>query len=87
MEIHNYMEDVVMSVVENTLSKAEDICNCQKCKLDIAALALNKLPPKYIVTQKGRVYTKLAELQLQAMADVTREVTKAIEIVKKNPHH
>jgi len=81
------MEDVVFNVLEKFLSKAEDVCKCEKCKLDIAAIALNKLTPKYVVTSKGRVYTKIAELEVQAVADVTREITKAVEIVKKHPQH
>jgi competence protein ComFB len=51
------------------------------------ALVLNKLPSKYVVTLKGRVYTKLSELELQRKADIVKELTKAIEIVKNNPQH
>lgn len=86
MELHNYMEDVVLNNL-NLLLEKEDMCKCEKCKLDIMALALNKLPSKYVVTQRGRIYTKLAELELQFKADVVRELTKAIEVVKKNPQH
>ncbi len=87
MEFHNYMEDIVEDTLEKLLSEREDVCKCERCKLDIIALALNRLPPKYVVTQKGRIYTKLAELELQLKADVVKEITKAIEIVKKNPQH
>ncbi len=87
MELHNYMEDIVKSILEKILAEREDVCKCEKCKLDMMALALNRLPPKYVVTQKGRIYTKLSELELQLKADVTKEVTKAIEIVKNNPQH
>ena len=86
MELHNYMEDVVLNNL-NLLLEKEDMCKCEKCKLDIMALALNKLPSKYVVTQRGRIYTKLAEIELQFKADVVRELTKAIEVVKKKPQH
>lgn len=87
MEIHNYMEDLVEDILENLLSKRDDVCNCKKCKSDIAALALNKLPCKYVVTQKGRVYTKLAELELQLRIDIVKELVKAMERVKSSPQH
>ena len=86
MKLHNYMEDIVLSNL-NLLLEKEDMCKCEKCRLDIMALALNRLPSKYVVTQKGHVYAKLAELELQLKADVIRELTRAIEIVKKNPQH
>jgi len=80
------MEDIVLNNL-NLLLEKEDMCKCEKCRLDIMALALNRLPSKYVVTQKGHVYAKLAELELQLKADVIRELTRAIEIVKKNPQH
>lgn len=87
MELHNYMEDVVMLALEELFSQKEDICKCEKCKFDIATMALNKLPPRYVVTKKGRVYTKLSELELQNKADILKELVKAINIVQKKPQH
>jgi competence protein ComFB len=87
MNFHNYMEDIVFDASERLFSEASDICKCEKCKLDVVALALNRLSPKYVVTQRGRVYTKLDTLALQSKADVVKEITKALEIVKKNPRH
>ena len=86
MRLHNYMEDIVLNNL-NLLLEKENMCKCEKCKLDIMALALNRLPSKYVVTHKGHIYAKLAELELQLKADVIRELTKAIEIVKNNPQH
>lgn len=87
MGLHNYMEDVVKDAVDSLLPEVKNICTCEKCRLDIMALSLNKLSPKYVVTQKGRVYTKLNELALQSRADVIKEVTKAIKVVRNRPQH
>lgn len=87
MEFYNYMEDLVVETLEELLSKRTDVCKCKICVLDIATLALNKLPPKYVVTQRGRVYTKLSELELQLKVDVIKGLTQAIEVVKNNPRH
>lgn len=87
MKFHNYMEDAVFELLDKLLAERDDICKCERCKLDIAALVLNKLPPKYVVTQKGSVYTRLGELQLQSRVDTIREFTNAIKIVKNKPNH
>ncbi len=87
MEIHNYLEDMVSVELEEILAETEDICKCQKCKLDIKVWALNRLPPKYVITDKGRIYTKLKEQEIQFKADVIRELTKAILHISRNPQH
>jgi competence protein ComFB len=81
------MEDIVRDTLENLISEREDICKCPKCKLDIVAWALNRLPPKYVVTDKGRMYTKLKEQEIQFRADVVQELTKAISRISKGPQH
>lgn len=87
MKIQNYMEDVVQDELEILLSERDDICKCQKCKLDIMVWSLNRLPPKYVITDKGRLYTKLKEQEVQFKADVVKELTKAILYISKNPQH
>ncbi len=87
MEIYNYMEDIVRDALDGLLLEKQDICKCEKCRLDISACALNRLPPKYFVSNKGRVFTKLQEVQVQFKADVIRELLAAISNVSKNPQH
>ena len=87
MKIHNYMEEAVKDVLESILSERDDVCKCDICRSDMMAWALNRLPPKYVSTQKGRVYTKLDEIGIQFKTDIIREVAKAVEYVKNNPRH
>jgi competence protein ComFB len=87
MQIYNYMELVVADELEKLLDEIEDICKCKKCRLDMMVCALNRLPPKYILSDKGRMFTKLQESDVQAQADVIKELTKAIIRVTKNPQH
>jgi competence protein ComFB len=86
-ELKNYMEKMVIKNMESQLEKRNDLCKCERCKLDIIAYALNHLPAKYVVTDKGSIYTRLEELEFQLNADITREVLKAIELVKANKRH
>lgn len=84
---HNMVEIEVRRELENQLKKRPSICHCDKCKEDMAAIALNHLRPIYVVSYKGETYTRIKELEIQFMADVTSEVIKAIELVNKEPHH
>ncbi len=86
MKIKNYMEDVVEHMIDPVLEKVTH-CDCKKCKMDIAAMALNDLPPRYVVTEKGEVYLKVNELMQQFEVDVTAAIIKAAVMVDKNPKH
>ncbi|MFP4466853.1 MAG: late competence development ComFB family protein [Candidatus Goldiibacteriota bacterium] len=85
--IKNYMEDIARRNLKEQIDKRDDICKCGRCQLDIYALALNSLPSKYVVTDKGHVFTKLNEMETQFNADVTREVYRAIEYIKEHKRH
>lgn len=86
LTMKNYMEEIVISAMDDIL-KDINMCNCTKCKLDIAAKALNDLPPQYIVTRKGEIYSKINCLKVQFEVDVISAITKAAILVKRNPMH
>ncbi|MCM8812684.1 MAG: late competence development ComFB family protein [Candidatus Omnitrophica bacterium] len=85
-ELRNYMEFVVEEAVERELNSGNaSWCTGEKTKKDVMAIILNRLPARYIVTDKGRIMTKIKETEVQFQADVIREMMRAIELVKKNP--
>ncbi|MFA9399031.1 MAG: late competence development ComFB family protein [Clostridiaceae bacterium] len=83
----NYTEIIVDDTLDKILSTYENICTCDKCKLDIKALALNSLPNRYIVTKKGEIFKKMDELNQQLKVDAVAAVTTAIEKVSVAPQH
>lgn len=85
-QIKNYMEEIVFEQMKDVLADI-NMCTCEKCLLDIAAIALNDLPPKYVVTEKGILYSKINALSQQFEVDVISAITKATVIVKRNPRH
>lgn len=85
-KLKNYMEDIVQKKVDSVLN-IMNICKCDKCRLDIMAIALNDLPPKYVVTDTGELYTKVKELEQQFEVDVETAIVKAAVFVSKNPKH
>jgi competence protein ComFB len=86
IRIKNYMEDCVSDMLDQVL-KDINVCSCEKCKYDITAIALNSLAPKYVVTPKGELYTKLSSLAQQSDVDIISAITKASVIVNRNPRH
>lgn len=84
--IKNYMEEVVLNSIEGILDDI-NMCKCQMCVMDIAAIALNDLPPKYIATEKGELYSKVNSLRNQFEVDVIAAITKAAVLVKRSPRH
>jgi len=84
--LKNYMEAVVLNLMEGVLDDI-NMCKCELCKMDIAALALNDLPPKYIATETGELYSKVNSLRNQFEVDVIAAITKAAVLVKRSPRH
>jgi competence protein ComFB len=85
-QLKNYMEEAVFNQMEEVLDGI-DVCKCEKCVLDITAIALNSLPTKYIVSEKGELYSKVEALRNQFEVDIIAAITKAAVIVRRNPRH
>ncbi len=84
--LQNLMEGTVEQVVEEYMAK-QNMCTCEQCRKDVAALALNNLPPRYIVTPKGASYSQADLLEIQKYVDVIGAINKAIKLVKDHPRH
>lgn len=80
------MEELVFNMIDKVLKK-EDCCKCEKCILDIAAVALNELPPRYVVSEEKEVFLKVKQLEQQFEVDAMAAIIKAEKIVRQNPRH
>ena len=87
MEVKNYMEILMWQQLDDVLASHPGICTCEKCRYDIAALTMNFLPPRYVVTDKGQMYTKIKALEQQFKIDIITAITHAVKIVSVTPHH
>lgn len=84
MVIKNFMEDAVKDVVEILLRDRNDICKCIQCRTDIIAFALNRLPPRYVVSERGLTHAFLEQLQNSKWdQDIISVVNLGIEIISK----
>lgn len=87
MELKNFMEELVLRQLDHIIAGDPRVCACEKCRYDVAALALNFLPPRYVVTHKGETYTKVKALEQQFTIDIITAITHALKIVNSEPHH
>ena len=84
--LRNIMEDYVIVTLDHMLDSL-DCCKCEKCRLDIASYALNRLPSKYVATTQGELMTRLCEFDNQFEAQVMAAITNASQVVANNPRH
>lgn len=87
VELQNLIEHDVINAINKLGDTLGDYCGCDKCKLDVAALALNNIKPKYVVTEKGMLLGRANNFNQQFNTDIILEVTKAIKTVGSNPQH
>jgi len=82
----NIMEDLVEWKL-NELLRSAAMCCCERCRADVKALALNKLPPRYVVSVSGDVYSHFDAMNVQTQVNITAAIAAAIRIVRESPHH
>ena len=87
MYLHNVMEDKVTDLTANLMEEEKNFCSCNRCQLDVIALTLNRIKPKYVVTNKGELYSRAQMMTSQFDADIVKEITKSIDIERENPRH
>lgn len=84
----NFSEKQVELILHRALADYPDICKCEKCLNDMAALVLNSVKPKYFVSEAGGIYTSaLNEINKEEEIYILSKVVLAIETVSKNPKH
>ncbi|MDR1586503.1 MAG: late competence development ComFB family protein [Treponema sp.] len=86
--LKNGAEKLVIHELERQLGAYKgEICRCNDCVVDMAAISLNSVKPLYRFSLLGTLYTVQA-MNEKAYADsVQKAVAQAIERVRKNPSH
>jgi len=85
--LKNEAEVMVIREMENQLEKRTDMCLCNECIVDIAAMALNNVKPLYRFSILGTLYASHAMTEQAYAESVKKAVTDAIVRVKNNPAH
>jgi hypothetical protein len=89
MRLKNYNEDFVLETVKIVLRDRKDIKPTRPFILDVAAYALNRIPPKYITSERGftREYVQAGEgngdgdTRLINVIELITLVNRAVDVV------
>lgn len=96
MEINNQSEtayvsiNVMQALVEEKVDKCmaeANICTCPRCRIDVMALALSRLPSKYVVLHANDTLPMLTVYATRYSAAVTAQLMAACQRIKENPRH
>lgn len=86
-ELKNHMETVVYKALQDYLSRESLSCSCQRCQTDIMALALNRLPARYFVSNQGEIFTVCESYGIPSQAKILAEIITASKQVGNAPSH
>ncbi len=79
----NLMEQLVVERLDEAFSKF-NCCRCDKCRRDVAALALNALKPHYVVAEPDQLPALIKACDTK---EISAALVKAILQVKSHPQH
>ena len=82
--VKNRNEEQVWAAIEAHLAADASACRCRDCILDTAAIALNRLAPRYRVST---FHGKGSERDTAQEALVREAVAAAAALVARRPHH
>ena len=82
----NILEELVKGTIDSIMPTM-NMCNCEICRLNACAIALNVLTPHYVTTTKGGLIAKVITEERANQIQVLVETTKALMIVKEHPLH
>ena len=91
MDIHNANEDLVFNAVSKIFDEIqnngnpENYCLCYQCRVDTICFTLNRIEPRYIVSNRGFTRLDPTSLKSQQMeADITSLIYKGLRLVNHN---
>lgn len=94
MKVKNYMEDLVITRVNELYDEVKTIdppwlnCDCDHCRLDTVSYALNRLPPRYVVSGRGFIHNAVDQ-DSQLKADIDSLIFEAMHAINatQRPYH
>lgn len=94
MKVLNYMEDLVITRTNELYDEVKEMdapwlnCDCEHCRLDTISYALNRLPPRYIVSGRGFIHNTVDQ-DSQLKADIDTLVIEGMHTINttQRPYH
>jgi competence protein ComFB len=89
-DVHNTVEEAVFAEINEICSAIEkegrgDICTCPQCRKDAACYVLNRIAPRYVISNRGVVRVEQGSFERQqTVADITALAYEGIRRVAHN---
>lgn len=83
----NVMEQILKRQKLEQQMERYGVCTCSRCRADVEALALTKLPAKYIVVDKSTVAPMIGFYENRYRVNILTQIIRACIQVKEEPHH
>lgn len=82
----NIMEELVLQNVDDVMRRC-GCCTCPICRTDVITYTLNRLPPKYVSTEKGALLTSIDAHVAQNAIDIVFALTRSAKLIAEHPKH
>ena len=84
--VHNYYEQLVFDEIQTHLQSRGLQCDYETLE-DVACIALNRLPPRYVSNSVDMAFFLTSEDRLKMDQAVEKAVKEGFEIVTTNPRN
>ena len=82
----NLYEDAVRRRATDVMQQL-GMCTCETCFDDVCTLTLNSLPPRYVSSTSGEVFSHVSINTEQGQAEFMTALYTAARKVQNNPRH
>lgn len=83
----NVMEQILEYTNLSKYMETYEVCRCSRCKADVKALILTRLPAKYVVVEENSVSPLIGYYESRYKVRIFTEIVKACMDVKGAPRH
>lgn len=85
-QLINVMETLVKEKAQHFMTEI-GMCTCPRCEIDVVALALSGVAPKYVVAETAEVSPLMNFYASKYEGSIAIELMKAGELVRARPRH
>ena len=86
VRLDNFAQTIGAALVGSVLTRESSACDCEQCRADALAYALNRYPPKYGVSYGGHASYQ-SNYEDFIRHEVGQELVQAMTVVQARPHH
>lgn len=86
VEYTNVLQELVENASSHYITNMLQ-CQCQRCIVDMKALALTNLPSKYVVLEKSKRAAYMSVYAARYEKELSIQMMRACVIVNEHPHH